>query len=205
MITSNSCRNKQFWYNLSHWDIPRFLNWKWWWISIPWYDLLRAGHISNTKRGGICICFKKKKCFFTSFYRSPSQTSDEFEDFCTDLNLFLSNMSNDLDPACYIITGNFNVRFLQLWALDKENNKGREISFFTSFLNLKIYILHIRLCGRVSDKNFFTRPISGNKTIFLALLNVFHNLIPKKKIEFNFKDQRYCRVGPTVNDRNCKE
>ena len=54
-------------------------------------------------------------------------------------------------------------------------------------------------------KNFFTRPISGNKTIFLALLNVFHNLIPKKKIEFNFKDQRYCRVGPTVNDRNCKE
>ena len=115
-------------------------------------------------------------------------------------------MSNELNPACYIITGNFNVRFPQLWALDKENNKGREISFFTSFLDLKIYILiHIRLCRRVSDKIFFTRPISGVKTIFLALLNVFHNLIPKKKIEFNFKDQRYCRVRPTVNDRNCKE
>ena len=134
----------------------------------PYHDMIFCAlAILVTQRGGICICFKKKKCFFTSFYRSPSQTSNEFEDFCTDLNLFLSNMSNDLNPACYIITGNFNVRFPQLWALDKENNKGREISFITSFLNLKIYILiHIRLCGKVSDKNFFTRPISGNNTIF---------------------------------------
>ena len=35
------------------------------------------------------------------------------------------------------------------------------------FLKLKIYILiHIPLCGRVSDKNVFTRPISRNNTIF---------------------------------------
>ena len=35
------------------------------------------------------------------------------------------------------------------------------------FLKLKIYILiQIRLCGRVSDKTFFTRPISGNNTTF---------------------------------------
>ena len=38
------------------------------------------------------------------------------------------------------------------------------------FLNLKIYILiHIWLCGRVSDKKIFTRPISGNKTTFFGL------------------------------------
>ena len=35
------------------------------------------------------------------------------------------------------------------------------------FLKLKIYILmHIQLCGWVSDKNIFTRPICGNKTTF---------------------------------------
>ena len=73
----------------------------------------------------------KKKCFFTCLYRSPSQTSDEFEDFCTVLNLFLSNI-NDLNPACSVITGDFNARSPQLWALDKENNEGREISFLTS-------------------------------------------------------------------------
>ena len=72
-------------------------------ISIPGYNLLRADHPSNTKRGGVCIYYKdhlpiikrndlcqlheclvtemrigKKKCFFTCLYRSPSQTSDEF-------------------------------------------------------------------------------------------------------------------------------
>ena len=35
------------------------------------------------------------------------------------------------------------------------------------FLKWKMYILiHIRLCGWVSDKNIFTRPISENKTLF---------------------------------------
>ena len=39
---------------------------------------------------------------------------------------------------------------------------------FVCFLKLKIYILrHIRLSGRVNDKNFFIRPIPGNKTTFL--------------------------------------
>ena len=40
---------------------------------------------------------------------------------------------------------------------------------FVCFLKLKIYILiHIRLCGRVSDKKIFTRPISGNKATFFG-------------------------------------
>ena len=67
---------------------------------------------------------------FTCLHRSPIQTSEEFEDFCTDLNLFMSNI-NDLDPACSVITEDFNARSLQWWGLDKENNEGREISFLT--------------------------------------------------------------------------
>ena len=100
-------------------------------ISIRGYNLLRADHPSNTKRGDVCIYYKdhlpiikrndlcqlheclvselrigKNKCFFTCLFRSLSQISDEFEDFYTDLSLFLSN-TNDL-------------------------NEGREISFLTS-------------------------------------------------------------------------
>ena len=42
---------------------------------------------------------------------------------------------------------------------------------FVCFLKLKTYILiHIRLCGRVSDKKNFTRSFSGNKTTFLCLI-----------------------------------
>ena len=53
------------------------------------------------------------------------------------------------------------------------------------FFKQKIYILvHIRLCGRVSGKKkFFTRPISANKTAFLAQFKLcsflfFHTLPP---------------------------
>ena len=73
----------------------------------------------------------KKKCFCTVLYRSPSQTFNELEDFCTDLNVFLSNF-NDLNPACSVITGEFNARSPQWWGLDKENNQGPETSFLTS-------------------------------------------------------------------------
>ena len=42
--------------------------------------------------------------------------------------------------------------------------------FFFKLMKLKKYILiQIRLCGRVSDKKIFTRPISGNKTTFFGL------------------------------------
>ena len=44
----------------------------------------------------------KKKCFFTCLYRSPSQTSNEFEDFCTNFKLFLSNI-NDHNPVWHEI------------------------------------------------------------------------------------------------------
>ena len=103
-------------------------------ISIPRYNLLHGDHPSNTKRGGVYIYYKdhlpiikkndlgqlyeclvtefrigKKTVFFACLYRFPSQTSDEFEDFCADLNLLLSNI-NDLHPACFAITGDFNAR-----------------------------------------------------------------------------------------------
>ena len=43
----------------------------------------------------------------------------------------MSNI-NDLNPAFSAITGDFNARLPQWWALDKEYNEGREISFLTS-------------------------------------------------------------------------
>ena len=109
-------------------------------ISIPEYNLLRVEHPSNTKRGGVCIYYKDhlpiikrndmcqlheclvtelriggKKCFFTCLYNSPSQRSNELENFWTDLDLFLSNF-NDLNPACSVITGDFNAISSQWWA-----------------------------------------------------------------------------------------
>ena len=85
-------------------------------LNIPGYNLIRADHLSNTKRGGVCICFKEslplrlyvsyrnecicfeimisnKLCNFISLYRSPSQSSDEFEDFFYNLDLTLEALT----------------------------------------------------------------------------------------------------------------
>ena len=48
------------------------------------------------------------------------------------------------------------------------------VIFVFFFLKLKIYILiHIRLYERMSNKTFFTRPVSGNKTTFFGLIRSF--------------------------------
>ena len=58
------------------------------------------------------------------------------------------------------------------------------LCFFVCFLKLKIYILiHIRLCGRVSNKKIFTRPICRNKTTFFGLSIV--NCVSKNKTEIS--------------------
>ena len=56
---------------------------------------------------------------FLCLYRSPSQGQVEFESFCTNFDLFLSNI-NDLSPACSIINGDFNASSTKLWKLDKK-------------------------------------------------------------------------------------
>ena len=179
-------------------------------ISIPGYNLLRTDHPSNAKRGFVSSYYKdhlpvikrndlcqlheclvtelrigKKKCFFTCLYRSPSQTSKEFEDFCTDLNLFLSNI-NDRNPACSAITGDFNARSSQWWALDKENNENSEISFLTSsagYIQLIDQPTHISKESCSCIDLTFTSNLSfiGASAVELSLYEkCHHNLIYEK-------------------------
>ena len=72
-----------------------------------------------------------KKNFFSCLYRSSSQIKEEFEKFCTDLKLLLSNV-NDLNIPLSVITGDFNARSSKWWSLGKENAVGRETNSFTS-------------------------------------------------------------------------
>ena len=69
------------------------------------------------------IIVGKKKLFFSYLHRSPSKTKEEFEEFCTDLNLLLSNV-NDLNIPLSVITGDFNARSSKWWSVDKENAEG---------------------------------------------------------------------------------
>ena len=51
------------------------------------------------------IIVSKKKCL----YRLPTQTKEEFEEFCIDLNFLFSNINN-LNILLSVITGDFNAR-----------------------------------------------------------------------------------------------
>ena len=78
-------------------------------FNLPGYNVVRADHLSNTKKGGVCIYLKKslplkvldiqllqecinfeiknadKICNFISLYRSTSQSKDESESFADNL------------------------------------------------------------------------------------------------------------------------
>ena len=130
-------------------------------ISIDGYNLIRADHPSNSKRGGVCIYFKEhiplikrddictldnclvtetrsqgEKNFLACVYRSPSQNHDEFEDFCTKFDLLMSSINDEL-PLCSVITGDFNAGCSRWWKNDISNPAGQEIESLTSSAGYK--------------------------------------------------------------------
>ena len=89
-------------------------------LQLPGFDLMKADHPSNTKRGGVCICYRNflplklinihylnecitfevklgdKICNFVSLCRSPNQSEDDFENFCNNFELTLLTVSRQL-------------------------------------------------------------------------------------------------------------
>ena len=87
-------------------------------LAITGYNLRRADHASNSKRGGVCVYYKSslalrlidvhylqeclifetliggKSCNFIFLYRSPSQSLDSFEELADNLQLSLDKISN---------------------------------------------------------------------------------------------------------------
>ena len=110
-------------------------------MNIPDYNRIRADHLSNTRCGGVWIYFKEslplrlcnvsylneyicfeiisnKLCNFISLYRSPSQSSDEFENFVYNLDLSLQALTQK-NPFLTVIIGDFNAKFNKWCCTDK--------------------------------------------------------------------------------------
>ena len=88
------------------------------------YDIICLTEPSDSKKGGVCIYYKEhiplilrddintldnclvteirsqnEKCFLTCIYHSPSQNQDELKNFCTNFDILLNNINDELPFA----------------------------------------------------------------------------------------------------------
>ena len=129
-------------------------------LRIAGYKLIRVDHPSNQKRTGICIyckdflpmkvnnisCLKEclqfnpsvyeKQCNITLIYRSPSQSSEEFDTFLSNFRLLLDYITNS-NPFVSIIIGDFNARSNNWCSSDKTTYEGKKLELLTSQCGFK--------------------------------------------------------------------
>ena len=128
-------------------------------LTIDNFTTVRADHPSDKKRGGVCVFFRtclpirilnisilseciilellhqQKSFIFSTLYRSPSQTSDEFHQF---LDNFENNLQLicDINPFSITILGDFNARSANWWIEDRTSPEGLQIDSLTSYYGL---------------------------------------------------------------------
>ena len=124
-------------------------------LKIDGYNLVRADHPSDTKRGGVCIYYKEsiparvinlsyfeealllemtyhnKKVIVSVIYRSPSQNINEIDSFLSNLEKVVSDINNR-KPALSIITGDFNARSQSWWSNDFNTTEGSKLLALSS-------------------------------------------------------------------------
>ena len=129
-------------------------------LCLDGYKLIHANHPENIKQGGVCIYYSEtllvkiiqrnyqpeclvckinydnKKIFMVTLYQSPSQTTDEFDEFLRGFEGVIDNI-NQCNPSFTLITGDFNARCNRLWENDSNNTEGISIDNLTSSYGLK--------------------------------------------------------------------
>ena len=129
-------------------------------VKIPEYNLIRADHPSEDKRGGICIYYKhtlplkvldihilqecinfeikieNKLCNFIVLYRSPSQSQDTFESFIDNLELNIDAIVAK-DPYLIDILCDFNAKLSTWCRSDKSTYEGSRIDGLVSNYGLQ--------------------------------------------------------------------
>ena len=77
--------------------------------------------------------YNKKNIFIVTLYRSPSQSTDEFDEFLRGLEDVIDYI-NQSNPYFTLLTGDFNARCNRWWENDR--NKSVSIDNLTSYYGL---------------------------------------------------------------------
>ena len=129
-------------------------------LEVPGYNLFRADHPSNTKRGGVCIYYRNslalkildihylqecinfqtmiggKLCRFVPLYRSPNQSPDDFELFANNFELNIDAVTAN-NPFLTVVLRDFNVNSNLWFKGDKTSYERSKIDAITSLFGLQ--------------------------------------------------------------------
>ena len=121
-------------------------------LAIEGYNLVRADHPNDLKKGGVSIqlinvnylgecllceiTFDNTKGYIAVLYRSPSQTSSTFNCFLLNFEKMLQEISA-FKPDFSIILGDFNARSKSWWKSDIGTIEGTKIDGVTSSYGLQ--------------------------------------------------------------------
>ena len=182
-------------------------------LEIDGYNLIRADHPDNIKRGGVCIYYKEslpvrflsspylkealllemidnnKKIIVSVIYRSPSQSNREFNSFLSSFEQLLSEISKRI-PTVSIITGDFNARSSKWLSNDTNTLEGTNLYSLTSPNNFSQLInepTHIqRNSSSCIDLIFTDRPnLAVNSGVHASLHPNCHHQVVHTNFNLN--------------------
>ena len=182
-------------------------------LEIDGYNLTRADHPDNIKRGGVCIYYKEslpvrvlsspylkealllemidsnKRIIVSVIYRSPSQNNREFNSFLSSFEQLLSEISKR-KPTVSIITGDFNARSSSWWSNDTNTLEGTNLYSLTSSNNFSQSInepTHIqRNSSSCIDLVFTDRPnLAMNSGVHASLHPNCHHQVVHASFNLN--------------------
>ena len=82
------------------------------------------------------VSIKNKRGHVVSVYRSPSQTSDEFDSFITNLEKIVVDISRS-NPHFLLLIGDFNAKSSNWSSNDTTTAEGAQLDYFTSLYGMK--------------------------------------------------------------------
>ena len=141
-------------------------------LKISGYYLISSVHLSNKKRGGICIYYKNffplkvtgvrlleeciafdliisnKLCSFVALYRSPSQSQEDFALFPDNFEMTL-DLDSKKNPFLLVVLGDCNAKLSQWHDKDSSTFGGISTENITSQFRLMSLYIYLKMHPRV--------------------------------------------------------
>ena len=107
-----------------------------WTLFTQWLPVRRLANSYSTESLTIEVFINNKRCYVASWYRSPSQTSDESDSFIANLEEILINTSRN-NPCFVLIISYFNAKSSNWSSNDTITAGVTQLDYLTSLYGMK--------------------------------------------------------------------